>query len=64
MWPAHRLSLFLTAKEWDERNQESSHKERQYPKENEIDVVSKKTPNTTKTRKSQLEDKTSNQELK
>ena len=62
--PVHRLSLFLPAKDWDEHNEESSNKESQYPKENEIHSITKKTPNTTKTRRLQLEDKASNQQLK
>ena len=62
--PVHRLSLFLPAKEWDERNNESSHKESQYPKVNEIHLVTKKKPNATKTRRTQLEGKASNQQLK
>ena len=62
--PVHRLSLFLPAKEWDERNNESNHKESQYPKVNEIHLVTKKKPNATKIRRPQLEDKASNQQLK
>ena len=62
--PVHRLFLFLPTKEWVELNKDSSQEESQYPRENEIHLVTKKTHKTTKTRRSQLEDKASYQQLK
>ena len=61
--PVHPLSLFLPSKEWDEHNRESSHKESQLPKENAIHLVTKKTTNTMESRRLQLEENASSQQL-